>query len=60
MKKSWHPQTLHNVERVWKAEQKQQAEQRKIDQLKQEIEEERAREDIQAHAISTGVVKLDL
>ncbi|EDV26339.1 uncharacterized protein TRIADDRAFT_54223 [Trichoplax adhaerens] len=57
LKKSWHPQTLHNVERVWKAEQKQQAEQRKIDQLKQEIEEERAREEIQAHAVSTGVLR---
>lgn len=57
MKKSWHPQTLRNVEKVWKAEQKAEAETKKIEQLRRELEEERAREEMQRHAIEQGVVK---
>lgn len=57
LKKSWHPQTLRNVEKVWKAEQKAEAEAKKIEQLRRELEEERAREEMQRHAIEQGVVK---
>ncbi|KAL9957899.1 hypothetical protein ACROYT_G034854 [Oculina patagonica] len=57
LKKSWHPQTLRNVERVWKAEQKAEAETKKIEQLRKELEEERAREDMQRHAVEQGIAK---
>ncbi|XP_078453965.1 pre-mRNA-splicing factor CWC25 homolog isoform X2 [Lampetra fluviatilis] len=56
LKKSWHPQTLRNIERVWKAEQKHEAEQKKIDELQKELAEERSREDIQRHAEQGGVI----
>ena len=57
LKKSWHPQTLRNVEKVWKAEQKAEAEAKKIDQLRKELEEERAREGMQRHAVEQGIAK---
>ena len=57
LKKSWHPQTLRNVEKVWKAEQKAEAESKKIEQLRKELEEERAREDMQRHAVQQGIAK---
>ncbi|XP_064421367.1 pre-mRNA-splicing factor CWC25 homolog isoform X2 [Latimeria chalumnae] len=57
LKKSWHPQTLKNVERVWKAEQKHEAERKKIEELQRELREERAREEIQRYAEETGAVK---
>ncbi|XP_075579053.1 uncharacterized protein LOC142595221 isoform X1 [Pelecanus crispus] len=43
LKKSWHPQTLRNVEKVWKAEQKHEAERQKME----ERPEERAHEEVQ-------------
>lgn len=55
LKKSWHPQTIRNVERVWKAEQKATAEAKKIEQLQRELQEERSREEMQRHAIDHGV-----
>ncbi|XP_013792305.2 pre-mRNA-splicing factor CWC25 homolog, partial [Limulus polyphemus] len=57
LKKSWHPSTLRNIERVWKAEQQHEAEQKKIEQLQKELEEERAKEEIQQFAEDTGVIK---
>ncbi|XP_028675205.1 pre-mRNA-splicing factor CWC25 homolog isoform X2 [Erpetoichthys calabaricus] len=57
LKKSWHPQTLKNIERVWKAEQKHEAEQKKINELQKELQQERAREEMQRYAESTGAVK---
>ncbi|KAF8768346.1 Pre-mRNA-splicing factor CWC25 like protein [Argiope bruennichi] len=57
LKKSWHPSTLRNIERVWKAEQKHEAEKQKIEQLQKELAEERAREEIQQFAEDQGVVK---
>lgn len=57
MKKSWHPQTLKNIERVWKAEQKHEVERKKIEELQKEIKEERAREEITRYAQETGAVK---
>ncbi|XP_054710115.1 pre-mRNA-splicing factor CWC25 homolog [Uloborus diversus] len=57
LKKSWHPSTLRNIERVWKAEQKHEVEKQKIEQLQKELAEERAREEIQAYAEEKGVVK---
>lgn len=57
MKKSWHPQTLKNIERVWKAEQKHEAERKKIEELQKELKEERAREEMTRYAQETGAVK---
>ena len=58
LKKSWHPSTFHNLEKVWKAEQRHESEQKKIAQLQQELQEERAREEMQRTAIDAGVIKL--
>lgn len=57
MKKSWHPLTMQNLERVWKAEQRHEAEQKRIAELQQEIKEERAREEIKQFAVDVGVSK---
>lgn len=57
LKKSWHPQTLRNVEKVWKAEQRHEAEQKKIEELQRELRDERAREEMQKYAEDTGAVK---
>ncbi|XP_048021014.1 pre-mRNA-splicing factor CWC25 homolog isoform X2 [Megalobrama amblycephala] len=57
LKKSWHPQTLKNIERVWKAEQKHEAERKKIEELQKELKEERAREEMTRYAQETGAVK---
>ncbi|KAM4611950.1 pre-mRNA-splicing factor CWC25 homolog [Polymixia lowei] len=57
LKKSWHPQTMKNIERVWKAEQKYEAERKKIEELQKELKEERAREEITKFAQETGALK---
>ncbi|XP_038134898.1 pre-mRNA-splicing factor CWC25 homolog [Cyprinodon tularosa] len=57
LKKSWHPQTMKNIERVWKAEQKYEAERKKIEELQKELKEERAREEITRYAEETGAIK---
>ncbi|KFO34908.1 pre-mRNA-splicing factor CWC25 homolog [Fukomys damarensis] len=57
LKKSWHPQTLRNVEKVWKAEQRHEAERKKIEELQRELREERAREEMQRYAEDVGAVK---
>ncbi|KAJ8384147.1 hypothetical protein AAFF_G00208490 [Aldrovandia affinis] len=57
LKKSWHPQTLKNIERVWKAEQRHEAERKKIEELQKELREERAREEITRYAQETGTLK---
>lgn len=46
MKKSWHPLTKRNQERVWKAEQLNEQERKKMEQLKRELEEERSLEEL--------------
>ncbi|XP_043969187.1 pre-mRNA-splicing factor CWC25 homolog [Gambusia affinis] len=57
LKKSWHPQTMKNIERVWKAEQKYEAERKKIEELQKELKEERAREEITRYAEEKGAIK---
>ncbi|XP_024145234.1 pre-mRNA-splicing factor CWC25 homolog [Oryzias melastigma] len=57
LKKSWHPQTMKNIERVWKAEQKYEAERKKIEELQKELKEERAREEITRFAEEAGAIK---
>ncbi len=60
MKKHFHPLTMQNLERVWKAEQKAKEEAEKLEQLQRELEEERRREALQQHAVEQGIVKLVL
>uniref|UniRef100_A0A3P8VE54 CBF1-interacting co-repressor CIR N-terminal domain-containing protein n=1 Tax=Cynoglossus semilaevis TaxID=244447 RepID=A0A3P8VE54_CYNSE len=57
LKKSWHPQTMKNIERVWKAEQKHDAERKKIEELQKQLKEERAREEITKYAEESGAIK---
>lgn len=57
LKKSWHPLTMQNLERVWKAEQRDEAERKRIAELQAEIREERAREEMQQMAVESGVMK---
>ncbi|CAJ1053066.1 pre-mRNA-splicing factor CWC25 homolog [Xyrichtys novacula] len=57
LKKSWHPQTMKNIERVWKAEQKYEAERKKIEELQKELKEERAREEMTRYAEESGAIK---
>ncbi|XP_034744115.1 pre-mRNA-splicing factor CWC25 homolog [Etheostoma cragini] len=57
LKKSWHPQTMKNIERVWKAEQKHEAECKKIEELQKELKDERAREEITRFAQEAGSIK---
>jgi hypothetical protein len=45
------------MEKVWKAEQKHDQEQKRIAELQREIREERTREDIQKHAQDKGVIE---
>ncbi|CAI9290583.1 unnamed protein product [Lactuca saligna] len=40
-KKGWHMGSLRNIENVWKAEQKHDAEQKKLEKLQKQIHEER-------------------
>uniref|UniRef100_H3D9G2 CWC25 spliceosome associated protein homolog n=1 Tax=Tetraodon nigroviridis TaxID=99883 RepID=H3D9G2_TETNG len=57
LKKSWHPQTMKNIERVWKAEQKHEAERKKIEELQKELKNERSREEMTRYAEETGAIK---
>lgn len=57
LKKSWHPSTMKNIEKVWKAEQQQSQEKRKIAELKKEIEMEKDREDMKKYAMEQGVIE---
>jgi hypothetical protein len=55
MKKSWHPQTIQNMEKVWLAEEKARSEKAKIEQLLKEKAEERMREELQQTAVDAGI-----
>lgn len=47
LKKSWHPSTFKNQERVWKEEKKKKEEDAKIEQMRKELAEERQLQDLQ-------------
>jgi hypothetical protein len=57
LKKNWHPLTYKNQEMVWKREQEVLAEERKLVQLKKELEAERSMQELTelnaAHGKST-------
>ncbi|KAF9917463.1 RNA-splicing factor [Lobosporangium transversale] len=47
LKKSWHPATFRNQEKVWKEERKAAEEEKKLQQLRKELEEERQIQELQ-------------
>lgn len=51
---------MKNIERVWKAEQKYEAERKKIEELQKELKDERSREEMTRYAEETGAIKLVL
>jgi hypothetical protein len=55
-KKSWHPATFQNQERVWKAEQKHKEEEKKMAELQKQVREEREREEFRQLQIRAGVM----
>ena len=57
MKKSWHPSTFKNQERVWRAEERDLAERKQIEELKKEISNERAKEEMKRMAEQSGMLK---
>lgn len=59
LKKSWHPQTMKNQERVWKAEQANAAEKRRLHELQQEIQSERNREELKRIGQGSGILATD-
>ena len=56
-KKSWHPATRANLEKVWLAEQKADEEVFRLEQLKKEIKEEREKDSWLKIQEETGYIK---
>jgi len=57
LKKSWHPSTLKNIEKVWLLEQKQKDEEKRTEALRKELEEERRAEELRRLEEQSGRVK---
>ncbi|KAI8840146.1 Pre-mRNA splicing factor-domain-containing protein [Chytriomyces cf. hyalinus JEL632] len=57
LKKSWHPQTLKNIERVYLKERAADDEKKKIAQKRKEIEEQRQMKELQELHESSGKIK---
>ncbi|KAJ1411681.1 Pre-mRNA splicing factor [Sesbania bispinosa] len=55
-KKGWHTGSLRNIENVWKAEQKHEAEQKKLEELHKQIQEERERNEFRLLQEKAGLV----
>ncbi|XP_038896474.1 pre-mRNA-splicing factor CWC25 homolog [Benincasa hispida] len=55
-KKGWHTGSLRNIENVWKAEQKHEAEQKKLDELRKQIQEEKERQEFRLLQEQAGLV----
>ncbi|RYR12188.1 hypothetical protein Ahy_B04g069727 [Arachis hypogaea] len=55
-KKGWHTGSLRNIENVWKAEQKHDAEQKKLEELRKQIHEERERNEFRLLQEKAGLV----
>eukprot|EP00002_Diphylleia_rotans_P017550 TRINITY_DN3407_c0_g1_i1.p2 TRINITY_DN3407_c0_g1~~TRINITY_DN3407_c0_g1_i1.p2 ORF type:complete len:248 (-),score=72.00 TRINITY_DN3407_c0_g1_i1:302-1045(-) len=56
-KKSWHTQTLRNVERVWVKEQEHEREQKKLEEVRRKLEEERQIQELRDMQVSTSRVE---
>jgi hypothetical protein len=57
LKKTWHTQTLKNIEAVWQAEQKVENERKRMEQLQKELKEERARMEYIKMQEDAGLIK---
>ncbi|URE36973.1 Pre-mRNA splicing factor [Musa troglodytarum] len=55
-KKGWHTGSLRNIENVWKAEQKHEAEQRKLEELRKQIQDEREKSEFRLLQEQAGLV----
>lgn len=55
-KKGWHTGSLRNIENVWKAEQKHEAEQKKLEELRKQIHEERERNEFRLLQEQAGLL----
>ncbi|XP_073145069.1 uncharacterized protein [Henckelia pumila] len=55
-KKGWHTGSLRNIENVWKAEQKHDAEQKKLEELRKQIHEERERSEFRQLQEQAGLI----
>ncbi|KAK2652669.1 hypothetical protein Ddye_012525 [Dipteronia dyeriana] len=55
-KKGWHTGSLRNIENVWKAEQKHDAEEKKLDELRKQIHDERERAEFRQLQEQAGLV----
>ncbi|KAI3732187.1 hypothetical protein L1987_63386 [Smallanthus sonchifolius] len=55
-KKGWHTGSLRNIENVWKAEQKHEAEQKKLEELRKQIHEEREKSEFRLLQEQAGLV----
>lgn len=55
-KKGWHTGSLRNIENVWKAEQKHEQEQKKLEELRKQILEERERAEFRQLQEQAGLV----
>lgn len=55
-KKTWHTGKIQNIEKVWIAEQKKNAEKTRMDELKKQLAEERAVDDLRRVQASSGLI----
>lgn len=55
-KKGWHTGSLRNIENVWKAEQKHEAEQKKLEELRKQIQDEREQNEFRQLQEQAGLV----
>jgi len=57
LKKSWHTQTIKNIEKVWKKERENEEEKKKMEQLRRELAEERQLAELQKMQEQAGLIK---
>jgi hypothetical protein len=56
-KKTWHPGSFRNQEEVWKREQQAAVEERKLEDLRKQLEDERKKQEFSQIAHDAGIVK---
>lgn len=59
-KKTWHPSTLQNSERVWIAEQKDAAEKKRIEELTKQVREEQQVRELEEMQVCVCVSAMQL
>lgn len=58
-KKTWHPASFQNQEKVWKREQEAEREKKKLEELRKQMEEEKQKEELFQVAEAAGVRRKD-